>query len=395
MQRLIGGLQNYAWGSTSLLAAMRGDEPTGEPEAEIWYGAHPGVATMFEDGSTLLDVIEADPVGLVGHSIVDRFGPKLPFLLKLLAAGSPLSIQAHPSAEQARAGFAAEEAAGVPRDSFDRSFRDDNHKPELICALTSFDALVGFRHPDSTQEFWRAVGFDALLSPLAEGPKHVVEGLLNPEVWGATSDDITGFVADLVACCRSYDGEQWEREAALIVGLNEKYPLDPGIGVASLLNYVTLEPGEGLYLGAGHMHAYLGGLGIEIMANSDNVLRGGLTPKHIDVPNLLDVVLPEVHPANPIAAEPDGRYVTPAPEFELRRLDSSKLQEVSGPSIVLCTEGEAVVEAGSDALVLLPTEACWLGVDERATVSANAAVSQNECAVWLASVGSVSTLTGG
>lgn len=389
MERLVGGVQNYAWGSTTLLAELRGEEASAEPEAEIWYGAHPGTSTLCADGSSLLDCIEGDPVGHLGHAIVDRFGPKLPFLLKLLAAGSPLSIQAHPSVEQAQAGFAAEEAAGVPRDAFHRSFRDDNHKPELICALTSFDALVGFRDSELTRDFWNSIGFEALLSVLSKGPKHVVAGLLSPEALGAESSDVTQLIGDLVERCRSYDGERWQREADLVVRLNDKYPGDPGVGVASLLNYLTLEPGEGLYLDAGHMHAYLGGLGIEIMANSDNVLRGGLTPKHIDVENLLDVILPETHHAALVEVDADGRYITPAPEFELRKLGNAQPHEVKGPSIVLCTEGEVTVEADSAAFVLAPTEACWLGVDESATVSVNLG------AAWLASVGSISTLVEG
>lgn len=389
MQRLTGGIQNYAWGSHSMLAQLRGEGTSALPEAEIWYGAHPGAATLLDDGATLLDRIEADSVGQLGHSIVDRFGPKLPFLLKLLAAGSPLSIQAHPSIDQARAGFAAEEAAGVPRDARERSFRDDNHKPELICALTSFDALVGFRPVEETRNFFDAVGFDSFRQALADGPKAMVEGLLRPEAWAGTADDIERIITLLIERCREYDGGVWEREASLIVRLDESYPGDPGIGVASLLNFVTLEPGEALYLDAGHMHAYIGGLAVEIMANSDNVLRGGLTPKHIDVANLLDVVLPDTHLVERVDVDPDGRYLTPAPEFELRRLDVGDSPEIVGPCIVLCAEGTLTVSQQSEPITLVATDACWLGVDERATVSGVDSVA------FLASVGAATTLIGG
>ncbi len=388
MERLTGGVQNYAWGSTSLLAQLRGQARSTEPEAEIWYGAHPGAATLLDDRSSLLDRIEADPVGLLGDSIVDRFGAKLPFLLKLLAADSPLSIQAHPSLEQARAGFAAEEAAGIPRDARHRSFRDDNHKPELICALTRFDALVGFRPMEDTISFFDAVGFDELHEALADGPKAVVEGLLRPDVWALTADDIERMITVLIERCRGYDGAVWEREASLIVRLDESYPCDPGIGVASLLNFVTLEPGEALYLDAGHMHAYVGGLAVEVMANSDNVLRGGLTPKHIDVDNLLDVVVPDANTAELVYLDVD-RYLTPAPEFELRRLDVGESPEIVGPCIVLCTEETLSVTQKSDQIQLEPTGACWLGVDERATVSGAASVA------FLASVGAATTLSDG
>ena len=389
MERLIGGLQNYAWGSTTLLASLRGDGASVEPEAEIWYGAHHGAATMCDDGKSLLERIEEKPVEMLGASIVDRFGPKLPFLLKLLAADSPLSIQTHPSIEQAKAGFAAEEKAGVPLDAFHRSFRDDNHKPELICALTPFDALVGFRDAARTAAFFSSIGFESLMGQLRDSPKSVVEGLLNPEVWGASISDINEFIADLVEACRTYDGDEWAREAALIVRLDEKYPLDPGIGVAALLNFVTLEPGEALYLSAGHLHAYIGGLAVEVMANSDNVLRGGLTPKHIDVPNLLECVLDETHPAVRVEIDSDGRYLTPAPEFELRRLKPQEGTEVVGPSIVLCTEGTVEVSNCEDTIRLAPTEAVWLSVDERATVTGTASVA------FLASVGAATTLVGG
>lgn len=395
MKFLIGGLQNYAWGSTTLLAQLRGEPASAQPEAEIWYGAHPGAATMCGDGTSLIDHIETHPVEFLGQSVVDRFGAKLPFLLKLLAAGSPLSIQAHPSIEQARAGFAAEEAAGIERNAPHRSFRDDNHKPELICALTSFDALVGFRDPEATQDFWNAVGFedsvgfDALAARLAQGPKHVVEDLLSSDVLDATGQDISTLVSGLVDACRSYDGERWRREASLIVRLAEKYRHDPGVVIASMLNYVTLEPGEALYLGAGHMHAYVEGLAVELMANSDNVLRGGLTPKYVDVENLLDVVLPDIHPAQLVEMQADGRYLTPATEFELRRLRPIDGAEVDGPCIVLCTTGTVDVSTGAEQVTLAPTEAVWLSDGECAQVTGNANVA------YRAGVGRATTLTVG
>lgn len=383
MRRLRGGLQNYAWGSRTLIADLTGREPSEDPEAEIWYGAHPGTATMCDDGSTLLDCIQEMPIEMLGQSIVDRFGSKLPFLLKLLAAGSPLSIQAHPSIEQAQAGFAAEEAAGVDRSDPARSFKDDNHKPELICALTAFEALVGFRPVEDTVRFFEEIGFTSLLAPLQErGPKGVVEFLLDPQRWEAGVLDVTEQVSQLEECARQYQGAPWAGECALILRLAEKYEADPGIAVAALLNYTVLEPGEALYLGAGNMHAYVSGLGVEIMANSDNVLRGGLTPKHIDVPNLLDVVLADTMTPERVVIDSDGRYLTPAPEFELRRLDLSAAHDVAGPCIILCTEGTVVAAQGTDEMSLLPTEACWLGVNERAHVHGSGQQA------WLATVGS-------
>ena len=389
MRRLVGGVQNYAWGSHTLLAELRGDRKSKEPEAEIWYGAHPGTATMCDDGTSLLDYIEANPVAHLGHSIVDRFGPKLPFLLKLLAAGSHLSIQAHPSIEQAQVGFAAEEAAGIERTAFNRSFKDDNHKPELICALTPFEALVGFRPVGQTMDFLNRIRCQGILDPLKiNGPKSVVEGVLDPSRWGADEADTRDMVAELVGCCEHKSTRDWSAEQELILRLNEKYPGDPGIIVAALLNYITLQPGEALYLGAGNMHAYVSGLGVEIMANSDNVLRGGLTPKHIDVANLLDVVLPDAIEPELVPIDAEGRYLTPAPDFELRRLVVDSRPEVTGPCVVLCTEGTAVLRQGDEEMSLSPTEACWLSVDEKAVVSGSAGH------VWLATVGSASSLHG-
>ncbi len=388
MRRLTGSVQNYAWGSTSLLAALRGQSASDDPEAEIWYGAHPGSATLFDDGTSLLDAIDADPAATLGADMVDRFGPKLPFLLKLLAAGSPLSIQAHPSIEQARAGFAAEEAAGIDRTSPKRSFRDDNHKPELICALTPFEALVGFRPVDDTVSFFEALSFTALNARLLEaGPKAIVEGVLDPSRGQLEGFDVMDLVAGLVEACAHHDGE-WAAEAALVCRIDAQYRGDPGIIVAALLNYVTLEPGQALYLGAGNMHAYVCGLGVEIMANSDNVLRGGLTAKHIDVANLLDVVVPETITPELVSIDDQGAYLTPAPEFSLRRLELDDQPKVVGPSIVLSTESMVLVDDGATQLELAATEAAWLGADEQAAISGTGTA-------WLASVNDATTLDGG
>ncbi len=382
MIRLTGGPKDYAWGSTTLLSNLRGTAPSATPEAELWYGAHPGSATMGDNGMSLLDYVEQNPEERLGQPIIDRFGAQLPFLLKLIAADTPLSIQAHPTAEQARAGFAAEEAAGVPRDAPDRSFRDDTHKPELIVALTNFEALVGFRAIDLTVDFFDSIGWTALSEPLqSKGPKHVVDGLLQPESWDKSPEDIDEMVNELVSACRLYPGGLWRAETELLIRLASDYPGDPGVAVASLLNRVSLEPGEGLFLDAGHLHSYVGGLAVEVMANCDNVLRGGLTPKYIDVANLLDVVLPDVFVPERVIEEADGRYETPAPEFELRHLDAATSREVEGPSIILGTHGTTSVTTGEDQLELAPTEAVWLEVGERATVSGT------DFSAWLASVG--------
>lgn len=368
MKRLFGVVQNYAWGSTHRLAELRGDAPSADPEAEIWYGAHTQAPSSFEDGSTLLDAIAANPDDQLGADIVDRYGEQLPFLVKFLAADSPLSIQAHPSAEQARAGCAAEDAAGIDRTALHRCFRDDNPKPELVFALSHFEALVGFRFAEDTARFIRDIGAEDFLVVLSNGPKSAVEALLAPESAGGSVENVAELVSTLVSCCAEYDGDEWSTEAALIVRLNNVYPNDPGVGVAALLNYIVLEPGRAIFLGAGHMHAYVSGLAVEVMANSDNVLRGGLTPKHIDVPTLLDIVVPdEIEPVL-VDQNPDGALLTNCPAFAVTVHDDPSAVEVVGPQIVVAAHGKVTARGGSgegDSIELGPTEAVWISAGER------------------------------
>ena len=372
MERLTGRVQDYAWGSTHLLAELRGTAPTDQPEAEIWYGAHAKAPSTVDGGSTLLDVIEADPVGQLGQSILDDFGPQLPFLVKLLAADSPLSIQAHPSAEQARAGFAAEEAAGIDRGAPHRSFRDPNPKPELVFALGEFEALVGFRPIAETQDFLRAIGFDGFGELLEGGPKSVVEALLAPDSSESSAGAVADLISVLVDSCERYEGDGWAGEAALIVRLNGVYPNDPGVGVAALLNFLVLQPGEAMFLDAGNMHAYVSGLAVEVMANSDNVVRGGLTPKHIDVPTLLDIVVPDqIHP-NVVGQAADGSFETPSPEFSMTAHRDPAGHELVGPQIVVGIEGTMSItglDPAGETLELAPTDGAWLAAGERAVLN--------------------------
>ncbi len=370
MQRLIGILQQYPWGSTSRLAELRGEGRSADVEAEVWYGAHERGPSTFADGRTLLDAIEADPLGELGGAIVDRFGPQLPFLVKLLAADSPLSIQAHPTSAQALEGFAAEEAAGTDRDARNRNFKDQNPKPELIYAISPFEAMVGFRPSKDTERFFVDIGFDALLDRLrSAGPKAVVEGLLDPQRSGTTPEAVGEIVAELVRCCSVYSNELWAGEAALICRLANEYPGDPGVAVGALLNYVVLEPGQSLFLHAGNMHAYVSGLGLEVMGNSDNVLRGGLTAKHIDVPILLDVVSAETGYPEVLDASSDT-IATPAPEFSVRRHSAPDKVEVIGPQIVVAVRScLSIANDGGETLKLSPTEAAWLSAGERAELS--------------------------
>ncbi|MFB8278604.1 mannose-6-phosphate isomerase, class I [Nocardia colli] len=379
MHELVGALRSYAWGSRTALAQLCGRPvPSAHPEAELWFGAHPAdPAHVLIDGDSrsLLDFVADDPQRELGPA-AGEFGGKLPFLLKILAAEEPLSLQAHPSTAQARAGFEWENRTKVPLDSPMRNYRDDNHKPELVVALDRFEALAGFRDPHRTVELLRALQVDGLGSfadllaaqPDSDGlrtlfttwitlPQHVLATLL-PEV--------------LDGCVRYLSGKgkrEFTPEARTTLELAEAYPGDAGVLAALLLNRLTLEPGQGLFLAAGNLHAYLRGLGVEIMANSDNVLRGGLTPKHVDVPELLRVL--DFEPINlpVVLPEPAGdgsvRYRTPAPEFELRRFDLTEGSAqvpltAAGPGIVLCTSGSVRLLHGESELTLHRGAAAWI-----------------------------------
>ena len=362
MQRLEGAIRKYDWGSTSSIPSMLGCAEDGKPWAELWLGAHPSAPSMVGETRTPLDeLIAADPAAQLGTAVADWFG-SLPFLFKVLAAAAPLSLQAHPSVPQAEAGYAREDAAGVPIDAPNRSFRDRFHKPELICALTDFHALCGFRNPLATLDVLATIDTSALdpirdrlaVSSDVDGLGPLLEYLLT-----LPAADAAALVAPVVAACRVPGPDRHADVRAMAAALGERYPGDAGVVTALLLNLVHLKPGDALFLGAGNLHAYLGGTGVEIMANSDNVLRGGLTTKHIDIPTLLEVV--DARPIEPIVQRPAlvqgiASYDTPVPEFLLDRLNLDGSASVSGPAILLCTDG--AVDAGS--FLLERGAAAWL-----------------------------------
>ncbi len=381
MELLDNPVRAYAWGSRTVIAELLGQQvPSPHPQAELWLGAHPADSShlVHADGgrTSLLDALRADPKQLLGPDRSERWDATLPFLLKVLAADEPLSLQAHPSLEQARAGFAREEAAGIARDASDRNYTDANHKPELICALTEFHALVGFRDPAVTVRLLRALevpelaGHAELLAaqPDADGLRALFTTWITlPQ---AMLDTLVPALQE--GCVRLAGSEgEFSTEARTALELSERYPGDAGVLAALLLNRVTIEPGEALYLPAGNLHAYLSGAGIEIMANSDNVLRGGLTPKHVDVPELLRVL--DFHPTPPpiVVGNPDGdwvRYDTPAEEFLLRRFDGSPGRPVvvpkGGPRILLCTAGAACVRSLGGDLEIARGASLWLGASD-------------------------------
>ncbi|GEM33367.1 putative mannose-6-phosphate isomerase ManA [Nocardia neocaledoniensis NBRC 108232] len=379
MQELVGALRSYAWGSRTALAQLCGRPvPSAHPEAELWFGAHPADPARVKDGDgrrSLLDVVSADPVRELG-AVADTFGARLPFLLKILAAEEPLSLQAHPSSAQARVGFERENRSGIPVDSPLRNYRDDSHKPELVVALDRFEALAGFRDPHRTVELLRALavpGLDVYAELLAAQPDSAgLRTLFTTWITLPAAALSTLLPAVLEGCVRYLSGKgprEFSAEVRTALELAEVYPGDAGVLAALLLNRLTLEPGQGLYLDAGNLHAYLHGVGVEIMANSDNVLRGGLTPKHVDVPELLRVLdfepidLPVIEPE----LDPDGgaRYRTPAPEFALCRFDLTADAEPivladAGPGIVLCTAGTVELSQDGRTLTVECGSAAWI-----------------------------------
>ncbi|MDQ0924360.1 mannose-6-phosphate isomerase [Pseudarthrobacter sp. W1I19] len=354
-------LRDYAWGSTTAIAALLGRPESGRPEAELWIGAHPdspSVARVPEDGSAAaLDaLISRDPEHFLGAESVARFGPRLPFLAKVLAAAQPLSLQVHPSLDQARAGFARENAQGLAPDAPNRNYRDDNHKPEMIFALTPFEALCGFRPVAQTREILQhvAAAFDAvegeapalvgaLLEDLRAGDEGAsLRAAFERLITGGQSvaDDTAQVVAALLAGAPL---APYETELATVISLNEKYPGDPGVLISLLLNRISLQPGQAVYLPAGNVHAYLHGLGVEVMASSDNVLRGGLTPKFVDVPELLrtidfqPVAVPMLQAERTVMDQ--ELFRPPFEEFQLQRIE---LAPDAGP-VPLAQSGAAVV----------------------------------------------------
>jgi mannose-6-phosphate isomerase len=381
--------QPYAWGSHTAIAELQGrPAPTAEPEAELWMGAHPSAPSTVERSgvrTTLDAVIAADPAGELGAECAARFGGRLPFLLKVLAAEKALSIQVHPSREQARAGYRAETGRGLPPGDKDRNYVDDWPKPEILCALTPFEVLAGMRTAADAAALLRALGVSEF-APLADGladaagPAALTRALAVILTWPAAGRG--ALIAEVVAACEriTAGGGEYAAACAATARIAAEHPGDLGIVASLLLRHSVLRPGEAVFLPAGGPHTYLRGTGVELLANSDNVVRAGLTPKRIDVPELLKLVDPEA--AVPVI-EPrplgDGIsvYDSPAPEFRLYRAEPGP-QEVylpgaDGPRIVLCTEGTAMLRARSGMLKVARGESCYLPAPDGAVTASGPA----------------------
>jgi mannose-6-phosphate isomerase len=338
VEALVPFIQPYAWGSRSAMAELFGRSPKGAPEAEAWFGAHPHAPSPLAAGrGTLLEHIAKDEARALGAGVRARFGDRLPFLLKVLAVDAPLSLQVHPDAEQAKAGFAREEALGIGRDDPRRSYRDTSHKPELVVALSAFHALCGFKPAQEIRAALAALDLRDLSTSVAmldEWPDSV---------------GVHGVVHGLLGMSERERREVMEKVTPKLTGtarmLAAAYPGDAGALLCLFLNELTLQPGEGLYLPAGNLHAYLKGTAVEVMASSDNVLRGGLTVKHVDVPELLATLKYELGHVPRVTARVEGDetvWPTPAAEFRLSKL-SKGTPARRGPELLLSLDDRASV----------------------------------------------------
>ena len=391
MLELIGVRQSYPWGTKDAIPALLGRATDGQPWAEQWFGAHPLGDSPTPGGSTLSEHLAQDPDRLGKVSLM-TFGRRLPFLVKVLSAASPLSLQAHPTRQQAREGHARESLLGIPLNAPERSFKDDWPKPETIVALTSFEALVGFRDPLVTAQLFEALGVgDALASVIGPLRDRTGSPALQEVFLDVLSlDDRRHLVDEVLGAAVNHLDAPGELGvfARTAVEIDEFFPSDPGILAALLLNRFSLEPGQALALSPGVMHSYLRGTCIEVMANSDNVLRGGLTGKHIDVDALLHVVDFTPGPSDVLLPSgSDGTYIYPTSfeEFELWLLqptDGDTLQvprEDSG-RICLVASGSFELTGDSDPIVLTAGHAVFVAAEE-------VVVAQGEGRLFVAATG--------
>lgn len=386
MERISGVEKYYSWGSDQVIQQRFGFGKPGEALAEVWFGAHPlspsfllrPDGTMEDDPLSLEDWIAADPIGTLGASVVERFGPRLPYLMKFIAPKRPLSLQVHPDRNRAEVMFEAEELAGIPLDAPERLYKDPNYKPELIYALTKFEALAGFRVPRRIIEIFQDIDTELATQIVSllrsnqspDGIRTVVDRLLSPH----TTPPAPAVEATVAAMTDRLQAgvSPSVRVDRIVMGLARSYPGDAGAVVAAMLNPVTLRPGEVLFTPPGGIHAYISGLGVEIMASSDNVLRAGLTEKHVDCQELLNcldyVAAPPVRIAPEWVTESTQVFYAPVDDFEfsVTRLEGNELELPGhGGRIITCVEGEAVLRDSQTAsLGLQPGQTVFVRADK-------------------------------
>ena len=377
MWTLTSAVRHYPWGSRTVIPELLGQpSPAQQPHAELWMGAHPDQPSLLADGRPLDKAIAEEPERLLSGSVVDRFGPRLPFLMKVLAADRPLSLQAHPTMEQAAAGYTAEEAAGIPKDDPTRTFKDPWHKPEILLALTPFEALCGFRPVEESLHCLAKLQVPELKPTIAALARGGLRAAI-PQLIALSGRRRTSLVeavarkADSFVAAHDPEFINTYRWAATLA---DAHPGDPGVVISLMCNHLKLAPGEAVFLPAGNLHAYLSGAGVELMASSDNVLRGGLTSKHVDLAALIEVLdftdgrIPVIHPV----LGPGGlRYPVPVEDFDLTRVqldDRTGVLTTAGPQVLLCTDGRAVLASGEDELVLERGKSAFVPAGEPVSV---------------------------
>lgn len=350
-------VQEYAWGSYTAIPKLLGnDSPTNTPQAELWMGAHPKAPSKVKlngEWMSLMKLIEKNPKDILGKVVAEKYNNRLPYLFKVLAAAKPLSIQAHPSQAQAKEGFIRENSLGITFDANNRNYKDDNHKPECICALTFFWALNGFRKISGILALLEKIcpqGLKSDLNNLREEPNSLGLKKFFQAIMTMGRAQQNQIIADAIINAQKFTEE--DQAYKWMIDLHNEYPADIGVFSPILLNLICLKPGQAMFLPAGELHAYLDGVGIELMANSDNVLRGGLTPKHVDVPELLNVLNfeeRELDILSPIVSNECERiYSSRAEEFVLSVITLKRDLTCYSPTnrsveILLCTDGEAII----------------------------------------------------
>ncbi|MFK3707531.1 mannose-6-phosphate isomerase type 1 [Raoultella sp. BIGb0138] len=373
MQKLINSVQNYAWGSHTALTELYGiANPDNLPMAELWMGAHPKSSSQVLDASgkaqSLRDVIDSDKSALLGDKVAQRFG-ELPFLFKVLCAAQPLSIQVHPNKQASEIGFAKENAAGIPLSAAERNYKDPNHKPELVFALTPFLAMNAFREFADIATLLQPVASahpaigEFLSQPDADRLSQLFAGLLNMQ-----GEEKAHALRVLQTALDNQQGEPWQT----IRLIAEFYPDDSGLFSPLLLNVVKLNPGEAMFLFAETPHAYLQGVALEVMANSDNVLRAGLTPKYIDIPELVANVKFVAKPAGELLTQPQKHeaeldFPIPVDDFAFSLHDLSAQESTlaqDSAAIIFCVDGNAVIRKGEQRLTLQPGESAFIACNE-------------------------------
>ncbi|WP_030013497.1 mannose-6-phosphate isomerase, class I [Curtobacterium sp. S6] len=382
-------IQNYAWGTRDTLARLRGEKsPAAQPEAELWVGAHPRSSSSVQTDRgerRLAEIIDEDPTAILPEGFEE-----FPYLLKILAIDAPLSLQVHPSEEQAVAGFEREEAAGIPLDAAERNYKDRRSKPETVIAYSPLRILTGIRPAEDLKEIARRLNLTWLAELADYNAADIVKGIFaKDETSSSVAVEATvnaamdwslqhPFDEDDAADRRDQPGFDVDAVADLILLLHDAYPGDRGILVAVAMNQLFLKPGESAHTPDGYIHAYIQGTAVEIMNPSDNVMRAGLTPKHVDVKEMLATVVSE-QPA-PEITEPQRTesgyrsYDLWDPRLRLFRVDVSDGSPVifpcEGLAAILCLEGEVEVAGGQDRVSLSGTRsALHIGSADDLTIS--------------------------